>query len=218
MVRRHLTLRDRIAQRLRVRVSESEWDTVAGSRKVVKDPHDPTQHHYYERDVWTEWLDKVEHLIPGGYVFYGEIVGWANESTPIQANYTYHLPPGRSQLYIYRVAVVNDQGLSVDLTWPQVREFCASIGLRTVPTLWSGPHSAFKPEGWLDRRFWPEYQEALPLDGGPSIVDEGVCVRADGLTPTILKAKSPIFLAHESKLLDKGVADMESVANEAVGA
>lgn len=217
LVRRHLTLRDRVAKRLGIHVLESEWDAVAGSRKVVKDPHDPTQRHYYETDIWTTWLDKVEHLIPRGYIFYGEIVGWVNESTPIQANYTYHFPPGQNQLYIYRIAVLNDQGVLVDLAWPQVVEFCAGIGLPTVPTLWSLPHEAFKPEAWVDRRFYPVHDNALPLSD-PKTVDEGVCVRADGLTPTILKCKSPIFLGHESKLLDKGVADLESAANETVDA
>ena len=36
-------------------------------------------------------------------------------------------------------------------------------------------------------------------------VDEGVCVRAEGVIPTILKAKSPQFFEFETKLLDEGV-------------
>lgn len=32
----------------------------------------------------------------------------------------------------------------------------------------------------------------------------------EGLVPKILKAKSPIFLGHETKLLDEGVEDLES--------
>jgi hypothetical protein len=30
------------------------------------------------------------------------------------------------------------------------------------------------------------------------------------MTPYILKAKSPVFLQHETKLLDKGQVDMET--------
>lgn len=41
-------------------------------------------------------------------------------------------------------------------------------------------------------------------------VDEGICLRQEGLVPKILKAKSPIFLGHETKLLDEGVEDLES--------
>jgi hypothetical protein len=41
-------------------------------------------------------------------------------------------------------------------------------------------------------------------------VDEGVVVRKEGITPYVLKAKSPIFLGHESKLLDAEVVDLES--------
>lgn len=43
-------------------------------------------------------------------------------------------------------------------------------------------------------------------------VDEGVCLRQDGLVPTILKAKSPKFFEYETKLLDSGEVDTESAA------
>lgn len=75
----------------------------------------------------------------------------------------------------------------------------------------------FVPEEWIDLRLadvgygrWPD---ALPLGPNKKLVDEGVCIRSDGLTPTILKAKSPIFLGHETALLDKGVENLEDVGS-----
>jgi hypothetical protein len=37
-----------------------------------------------------------------------------------------------------------------------------------------------------------------------------LCIRIEGLQPYITKAKSPEFLAHETKQLDKGEVDIET--------
>jgi hypothetical protein len=57
------------------------------------------------------------------------------------------------------------------------------------------------------------YRQAVPLDP-ESPCDEGVCVRADGLAPYILKAKSPLFYEHETKMLDEEALDMEAEGSE----
>ena len=44
---------------------------------------------------------------------------------------------------------------------------------------------------------------AIPLCA-ESPCDEGIVIRQDGLTPTLLKWKSPLFLEHETKELDSG--------------
>lgn len=209
LVLRKLSLRDRIARRLGVKVQEHEWDAVAGSRKVVKDPRNPHQNHFYESDIWTAYLERIEHLLPEGFIVYGELIGWTPEGGAIQTNYTYGMPPQAHELFVYRVATVNQRGVVVDLSWPQVREWCRNQELKHVPDLWEGPHSEFEAETWLDRRFADDGFAALPLGPDKKLVDEGVCVRAEGLIPTILKAKSPVFLAHETKLLDKGEVTLE---------
>jgi hypothetical protein len=57
-------------------------------------------------------------------------------------------------------------------------------------------------------------KRALPVGKTPKgLVDEGVCVRWDGLQPLILKAKSPVFLGHETKLLDRGETNLEDVGS-----
>lgn len=214
LVLRKLSWRDKIARKLGVKVETQEWDAVAGSRKVIKDPNNPDQNHFYESDIWTDYLGRVESLIPEGFIIYGEIIGYTPEGGAIQQNYTYNQLPGTSELYVYRVAMVNAKGVVVDLSWPQVRQFCYERDLKHVPDLWEGPHSAFVPEEWIDRRLNDEYLHALPIGDDKKLVDEGVCVRADGLKPVILKAKSPIFLAHETKLLDKEVLDIEADQSE----
>ena len=209
-VLRKLSVRDRIARKFGVKVLEHEWDAVAGSRKVIKDPNNEDQQHFYESDIWTQYLARVEHLIPEGFIVYGEIIGWTAEGAAIQTNYTYELAPGTCELYVYRIAMVNARGVVVDLSWPQVREWCKDRDIKHVKDLWEGPHSEFIAEEWVDRRFSDDFPDTLPLGSNKKLVDEGVCIRADGLTPIILKVKSPIFLGHETALLDKEVVGIES--------
>lgn len=216
LVERKLAWRDRVAKFFGVKVPEREWAYVYGSRKVIKDPDNPfADPGYYGVDLYTQVGSQLKGLLPKGYVVYGEIVGWVPAtSTPIQRGYTYRIPEGAARLYVYRVTVINEDGRTVDLSWSAVKEFCASIRVDTVPELESliGPSEGEVEALFLDRRLTDCYSTALPTDG--SMVDEGVCLRVEGITPHIVKAKSPEFLRHETKMLDKGELDLE--AEEAV--
>lgn len=212
IAKRRMTWRDKLAARLlKVPVSQYDYDTVYGSRKVIKDPK-AEQNHYYGTDVWTHYGQRLDGLIPQGFVVYAELIGWTPDGSPIQRDYTYNVREGEADLYVYRVASVNPQGVITDLAWGQLVEWCAQLGLKTVPVLTEMAHKAFDPADWLDRRYYDEgYGQAVPLSGSKKLVDEGVCIRVvDGLHPTTLKAKSPIFLQHETKVLDSNGVDLEA--------
>lgn len=207
VVNRKSTLLERIAEKLGARIEKREYDNVYGSRKVIKDVNNPNQNHFYDTDVWTDTGRKIDGLLPEGYVLYGEIIGYVADS-PVQKNYTYNVPVGNSELYVYRIATINTQGISNDLSWAQVEEFCRNTGIKHVPVLYTGMHKNFKVDKFIDKTYYPTYKNAVPLSKD-SPVDEGVCIRAEGITPVILKAKSPMFLEHETKMLDQEVADIE---------
>lgn len=228
IVQRQLKWHERLAKKLGVNVAETEFAHVYGSRKVIKDPNNPDQQHFYVSDIWTEYGKRLDDLIPENFVVYGELVGWTSDGAPIQKNYTYDVPQGEQELYIYRVAVVTNGGLLIDLPWDQVKHFAADRGLKTVPELWRGKHGDFQADDWMDFRYAdfdtpasgyprgkPVYIESpVPLSDKKT-VDEGVVVRTDiGRAPYLLKAKSPIFLAHETKLLDQEVVDIETEGSE----
>lgn len=225
----------------RLKIPRYELAVVYGSRKVIKDPESPDQQHWYGRDLWTDYGRKIADLIPEGYLAYGEIVGWTKnaegEDIPIQRNYTYDLPEGECELYVYRVATINAQGTLADLSWDGVKEFCTARGLKWCPELvrlpvyqrgaddhdWDSESPYEAIDDLLDRIMDSRYAEGManawddfswtespvPLSDKKT-VDEGVCLRQDGIVPLILKAKSAVFLEHETKLLDQGVVDMES--------
>lgn len=213
IVSRPLSLRDRIAKRLGVQVRDTEYDVIFGSRKCIKDSRNPNQIHYYEavdsKDLWTTEGEKIASMVPENYLLYGELVGWTPNGKAIQEGYTYDLEKGFCRLYIYRVAVINAKGLTVDLSWDQVKRFCNERSIQHVPELWRGRHSDFVPEKWIDKVLQVTYAQALPLSDKDT-VDEGVVVRAEGLTPVLLKAKSPKFFEHETKMLDKEAVDIEA--------
>lgn len=210
IVGRKLNLRERVAEKFGVKVQRTEFANVYGSRKVLKDPNNPYQTHFYGTDIWTDEGRKLDGLLPENFLVYGELIGWTQYCEPIQKNYTYQLPEGRAELYVYRVAFVNGQGRMVDLSWDQVKEFCLNAGLKHVPELWSGPIEEFDAEQFLDRKFHQDGDTAAVPLARESPCDEGVCIRVDGLAPHILKAKSPAFLRHETKMLDQEVIDLEA--------
>jgi len=211
IVKRKLSMVENFLKKMGVKIQEYEYDNVYGSRKVVKDINNPNQNHFYKIDVWSEEGKKLDGLLPEGYILYGELIGYTADGAALQKNYTYGFPVGTCGLYVYRVAFINHQGIIVDLSWNQVKEFCIERGLNFVPELYLGKMKDLVVEDWLNKRYWEAgFKNCLPLPENEKLVDEGICIRVDRLAPYILKAKSPIFLEHESQVLDEGLVDLES--------
>lgn len=222
MVNHKPSLIERVVSLFGAKIVKTEYAYLYGSRKVIKDANNPNQNHFYETDIWTLEGHKLDGLIPENYIVYGELIGWTPEGAEIQKNYSYSIPKGQCELYVYRIAIVNSKGLTTDLSWDQVREFCKSVGLKHVPELFRCKMSDLIRDDFafiktfLDARFFDGIglRASLWLGDNEDLVDEGICVRKDGLTPRILKAKSPKFLEHETNLLDKGEEDLESSQSE----
>lgn len=217
IVKRKPKLIERIAKFLGATIAETEHDYVYGSKKVIKDINNPYQNHFYETDIWTTEGKKLWGILPQNYLVYGELVGYTPEGAEIQKNYSYSTEKGQAELYIYRISIVNNQGHITELAWEQVKDFCKRNNLKHVPELWIGKKSDFKAEEWVDKRYFEQgYKHCLYLGSNKDLVDEGVCVRMEANIPVIMKAKSPKFLEHETKLLDTGEADLESLQSEPV--
>ena len=200
--------------RLGVPVNLKEWKFVVGSRRVVKTEGDGN--HWYSTDIWSEYAQahNLAEALPKGVMVYGELIGWLPDGTPIQRGYTYNLPKGQAALYIYRV-VVN----GYDLSDAAMREFAAQRGLEVVPLLasFSRDEGGFLLGEFLetltdttlsDEDEWAFIERSVPLSPD-SPCDEGVVIRAEGITPKAAKFKFPRFYEFESKAMDKGEADIE---------
>lgn len=210
-VKRKRSIVERVAALLGAKIQSLEHDYVFGSRKVIKDANNPDQNHYYDTDIWSHEGRRLEGLLPKGFLVYGELVGWTPENKPIQENYIYGVPLGMAELYVYRIAHVNEDGHVVDLPWDHVVEFCKTNGIKSVPELWRGKLKDFDVDSFMNRRYFEDgYLNAIALGENKEIVDEGVCVRVDTIRPYILKAKCAKFLEHETKILDRGEEDLEA--------
>ena len=205
---------ERLLIKAGVPVSLKEWKFVVGSRRVIKTEGDGN--HWYSTDIWSEYAQthNLAEALPKGVMVYGELIGWLPDGTPIQRGYTYNLPKGQAALYIYRV-VVN----GYDLSDAAMREFAAQRGLKVVPLLASYSSSQTRTgrlNDYLnvltDKKFnelsaWAD-ESPVPLSPD-SPCDEGVVIRAEGITPKAAKFKFPRFYEFESVQADAGTADIE---------
>lgn len=197
------------------KIEEKEYDYFAASRRVIKDykrADFKTLPHFYTTDIYNAAMAKVKISIPKGYVIYAELVGWSGES-PIQKNYTHQIPKGEFEMYVYRICHINPDGLMVDLTWDQLTRFCTLRGMKHVPELWRGKKKDFNVDQYMDKKFVIDLglTSCLPLDDAAPC-DEGVVIRVEGLVPYLLKAKSPLFLGHETVTMDAGEVSLEDEA------
>ena len=80
--------------------------------------------------------------------------------------------------------------------------------MKYVPEMWRGKKEDFEVEYYMDVNYSLKlhlfnFCDPIPVD--KNLVDEGVCIRREGLKPYVTKAKSPMFYEYETKLLDEGI-------------
>jgi len=182
----------KLAQKLGFKVKTH--GPVVGSRNVIKDLND-------EKDLWVRVGKPIAEQLAPNTVVFGEIVGW-DGNKPIQPGYTYDLPKGQCALYTYNMRTASG------MNW-------ANTPGNAVPIIAMGIKATLDVNDYLNRRFATEGigENPVPLSD-PKSVDEGVCIRVltrDG-SLRVFKAKSSQFLEYETKQLDKGSADLESVS------
>jgi len=229
LVQRELTWKDRIAKFFGIPVKESEFGLVWSSRRVIKGVDGVEREntaHYYSTDVWGDIAKRHADSVPKGYTVYGEIVGYSGPESFIQKGYHYGQAPGTNRLAVYRVTSTNSDGEVLELSWPQLRDFCDRYKLEYVPELFYGRAEElvpyFKGEGfeyWQERflayaeeHFAPEVMCELNNYEVPA---EGSVIRIDKLDTCIsMKLKSFRFLERERDDNDAGVVDIETSESE----
>lgn len=224
LVKRPLTLLEKLCKFFGGKVQETEYDLIAGSRTVIKDPKINPTPGWYKTDVWSDVTNSLfKDKLHKGEMVYAEIVGYLPGSESlIQKGYTYGCERGKCEVYVYRITNTNLDGVSVDLSWEAVKNRCAELGVKHVPEsqgnsmnplgyssfIWN--FSEVNPEetcNWFKRQYL-ELSELLQ----PDMPSEGICLRVEGLNPSIYKAKSFRFLELETKQLDQEEVTIEDNA------
>ena len=87
LVKKQLNWFERLLSKV-IKVVDTEYDILYGSRKVVKNQHfDPKgKDHYFGYDLWADIKDQVADKIPKGYTLYGECLGYTKNGSPIQGS------------------------------------------------------------------------------------------------------------------------------------
>lgn len=214
LVDKKLSKLQKIAKFLGFNVVDKEWKSIAGSRRVVK--YNDASESFYSNDVWNIELQKFAHLIPKNVIIYTEIVGWDGESK-LQKDYSYQMPVGTTQSYVYRIASVNEDGFMVDWGWDQIKYWCDSVGMKHVPEVFYGRFKDFDYTIYENKKFNEDLglSQCLPLDEGAPCSEGLVIRKIDGNpVPYLTKYKSPEFYLHEGNEINCGRVDMETQENE----
>jgi RNA ligase (TIGR02306 family) len=219
LVNRKLNFFNKILKRLGVKIQDTEYDIVFGSRRVVKNEYE-TQGtmDYYDGDLWSEIKDEIKDRIPKGFTIYGECVGFTKGGGFIQAGYDYGCAEGTRKIYVYRITFTNVDGKVFNLSNEQCREFCGASGLDFVTEFFNGnakgiadPAQTQKWHASFIYNLEQEYTEKDCFICKEKVPEEGIVVRKESLFNfEAYKLKSFAFLEYETKMLDSGDGDIES--------
>jgi hypothetical protein len=207
------------------------WVHVVGTRNVTLRSVEEKKGYYEDENFRFSVVKNLEGKLHKHEILFFEVVGWVNNVTSImpKANteslkdkqfrkkygqhmyYSYGTEQGQADIYVYRIAHMNEDGFCVDLSWEGVKKRCQELGIKHVPEL----TNAFIYDGDLEKL----RKIVEDLTEGESTVDnrhirEGVCVRADKYpTPMVAKNKSFAFKVLEGIAKDNSdYVDMEESA------
>lgn len=224
LVKRKLSLLERVSKFFGAKIKEESYEYVSASRRVIKGVGFETLadkiHYYNEEDLWSKVGKEVfEGKLNQGESVYCEIIGKTYSGQAIQHGYSYQLE--KPKVYIYRIANINSQGIEVDLSYHQMKDRALQLGIEICPEYFYGKIEDFvdkygfdgvsndRLESIFNRLFYDQLLEQKSILDN-SVFEEGFCIRKDGYPKCeTFKIKSKNFLLHEGKSLDKEITDIE---------
>ncbi len=227
LVKKELTWLERLAKKLGIKVTDTEYDIVYSSRKVVKNQYLNAEagSGYYGEDIWGVVAKEVGHLIPKNWTLYGEIMGYTPSGSPIQGKYDYGCQVGQHKFYVYKISVVNPDGKVIYLTDKQIEDWCEKFGLRFKDTfIYCGTvfqHLTylrregikFTEDNWRESYLkWLEstYNEKDCYMCVNKVPEEGIVLRVERLEQyEAYKLKSKRFLLMESDEQENNLVNLE---------
>jgi hypothetical protein len=220
LVKRKLSLIEKVAKFFGAKVVKSEYDYIWSSRRVVKNRVDGQE--LKEEDVWNIAASQLKGRIEKGVTLYCELVGQEPSGKWIQKNYDYGQDPTTCGVVVFRITHTDTEGKVREFSLPQMQNYCERYQLAMAPLFFYGKASEYyEPpipareedeesllrnwrEGFLDK-LKSQYTEKDCQFCENKVPEEGVVIRLDGEeTFSAFKLKSLRFLEGESKGLDKG--------------
>ena len=121
--------------------------------------------------------------------------------------YSYGLPEGGREVYVYRITRTTEDGTETELSWFQVEQRCRELGLKTVPVLYKGVATCFDDVDVVVKSLVTDMSSSLD----ERHLMEGVCIRIENSQGTlVLKEKNYLFGVLEGYLKEnKDYVDVE---------
>jgi hypothetical protein len=181
-----------------------EYSYLLGSRNVILNSkvNPYTGESYYGNEQFR--YDSVHGLtLHKGETIYYELVGDCGVDKPIMPahpvkdkevkakygesmRYQYGQLPGTTGLYVYRITMVNEEGVVTELSWQQVKQRCHELGLKYTPELksvfYNKEHEVSSPEYTMEN--WVNLETEGPSTLDPTHIREGVVIRVEHETGT----------------------------------
>lgn len=216
--KRSLNWRDKIAKFFGCKIDRYKTDTLVGTRRVIISDDSVGFHSDKLREDAAKPF--VGKLHPGETVYY-EVIGWDGDKTimpngsskPLSKEeqekygneivFSYGLPHGEFDIYVYRITISLNDGHQVDLPWASVKKRCIEMKVKHVVE--------HIPSFIFDGDYNKLEKLVEELSNGddiiyPKIPREGVCIRAD---------RYPICLIEKNKGLSfklaTGIAKSDEV-------
>jgi hypothetical protein len=226
LCKRKLNIFEKILKKCKIKIDDKEYFNLYSSRKVIKNEEfkNENQMSFYDEDIWKIANDELKDNLQKGMTFYGEVVGYLSSGKAIQSEYDYGNEAGKHTLYIYRITFTNLDGRVFEFSMKQVQDFCKQNGINAVPLLYYGYVKDFMQDSgynWNDdqendlhrddfltllKKKYLEKDCYMCLHKVPT---EGVVVRKESNDIESFKVKSEAFYLRETKLLDKGIENIE---------
>lgn len=226
LIKKPLTLVERIAKFFGAEVVDKQYDVLYASRTVIKNQYinKYATAGFYNEDIWAVVKKELEGKIEPGITLYGEMVGFLPSGRAIQGGYDYGCV-GNHKFVVYRITYTKPDGNVIEYTWHQIRDYCRKYQLETVKLEYHGKLKDFLGAYNDDRlgetlllRLSHQYLEGDCKWCTNKVPREGICIRIDGRENySTYKLKSKRFLERETKELDSGQVNIEDEQlNEAV--
>lgn len=211
---------EKILKKIGVNVVDTHYDYIWSSRKVIKNSElNSNAEHYYKEDIWGIVHKELEPFLQKGMTIYAEIAGYLPTGSYIQSQYDYGCLTGQHKVFVYRITQTNVDGKVHEFSAKQVQEWCKLNGLLPVPELFYGyAKDLFNDERLTLNNWRKKFLEEIKSRYNEKdcylctniLPEEGCVVRLDNkLNCEVFKQKSTRFLEGETKMLDKGIIDIE---------
>ena len=219
LVKRKLSLVDKISRFFGAKIKDTEYGLLYSSRTIIKNSKFVEEGHqgYYKQDIWKDISDKLFPKLDQGITATFEVFGYLNSGKYVQKGYDYGCNTGELGYVVFNITYTSPEGNVYTFSPEQLRDYCKKKSIPCAENFYYGKAKDLFPEISTENHWHKNflakleetYLEKCCHICKNKIPAEGVIVRVDKPNEfKALKLKSKLFLAKETETLDAGLVDV----------